>query len=78
MKPSIGRIVIYKLLVAEYYGTPKDQPREFPALVVNVAEERGLDLQVFTNDPERPLMLKHEIKQGTYPGDWHWPVIQKA
>lgn len=72
MKPSIGRIVIYRL--------PEDKPdingaREFPAVIVRVWSESCVNLRVFTDGPYTPWVTSVTLlpeDQGERSTCW-WP-----
>ncbi len=83
-KPSIGRIVIYKLTEAdrkklEIHQSSMDGgcnvSTELPAIVVAVWSDTCVNLRVLTDGTQ--IWWKSSINEGDQPGNWHWPVIQK-
>ena len=71
MKPTIGRIVIYR----------EDEKSESPAIVVNVRVDGSLDLNIFRNEvmdipgigTVARVAYDGNVIEGTEPGTWHWP-----
>lgn len=77
-KPSIGRIVIYKLTEEDKEISRKagdNVTDEVPAIIVNVWSDTCLNLRVFVDG--NYTWWKTSTPEGDQPGNWHWPVIQK-
>lgn len=67
MKPSIGRIVHYRIRPDGYV---------YPAVVCDVYPKEGkdfVDLSVFTSDVDEPLKLYTRVQPDTGDGGWSWP-----
>lgn len=64
MKPTIGRIVLYKA------GDGND----LPAIVVKVWNDTCVNLKVFTNDAEQALFVT-SVTEGDQRGSWRWPTV---
>jgi len=82
MKPTIGRIVIYKLTTAL-----KEQLREnnkgewlvniqdtLPAMIVAVWNDTCVNLKVFVDGHIKDLWITSAV-QGDQEGQWNWPKI---
>jgi hypothetical protein len=78
MKPTIGRIVIYRFHDGDERGA------EAPAMVVNVRDNGNVDLNLFCNKlleisghafngPAAMVCYDGNVPEGTGPGTWHWP-----
>lgn len=79
MKPTIGRIVIYKLteqdkkvLEANVQGRYNNTSSELPAMVVIVWSPQTVNLQVIV-DGNIGTLWKTSVPQGDEPGQWNWP-----
>lgn len=74
MKPTIGRIVIYKLnpdRSSDMFAN--NGARECPAIVVRVFEDTGkINVKLFTDGDGDPPW-RTSIEEGSAPGTWHWP-----
>lgn len=76
MKPTIGRIVIYKTteedrkVLKDAYG---NQSTELPAIVVAAWSETCINAKVITDSSIGDLW-KTSISQGDQEGQWNWPV----
>jgi hypothetical protein len=72
MKPTIGRIVIFKHCLSD---------EESPAIVVNVRENGNVDLNIFNNGTVAVpgvgvvahVTYDSNVKEGSERGTWHWP-----
>lgn len=84
MKPTIGRVVIYKTTEAEratmkaapYFGQYCNIQDELPATVVAVWSDTCLNLRVKL-DGSGPDVWRASVNQGNEEGQWNWPVIEK-
>ena len=79
MKPTIGRIVIYKTRVNEItvaLGSP--ETKEFPGIITRVNEDGTVNIFVFPDLHATTFShCKGNVTEGSEPGQWHWPVLQK-
>jgi hypothetical protein len=84
MKPTIGRIVLYKLTAEDMAtiaasgsvtGRYNNIPESLPAIIVNVWSDICVNLQVFI-DGHTSMIWKTSINQGDGLGQWNWPVIE--
>ena len=85
MKPTIGRIVMYRLDKQErqlLINNPLCNNSEvLPAIVVGVKEydneefPDSVNLQVFPDGNLPPIYVK-EAREGSGDGQWSWPVIE--
>ena len=77
MKPTIGRIVIYKTTEADRTlartAANHNVQEELPAIVVAVWSETCINVRVFSDG--NSLEWKTSILQGEQEGQWHWPVV---
>jgi hypothetical protein len=71
MKPTIGRIVIYR-----HPGSAdgKYPSVESPAIIQNVAPDGSVRLFVFGPKGQH---MDDGLIEGDGPCQWHWPVIEK-
>ena len=78
MKPTIGRIVIYKT-TEEQRNSWKSHPEKQLAAVVVYAENNlpTINIKVFTNGPFADVWIQ-SVYQGDEEGQWNWPVIAPA
>lgn len=70
MKPSIGRIVIYKFSDYEKCSHTNGAD-ECPAVIVGVWSETCVNLKLLTDGPGVPWVTS--ITQGDGQRQWHWP-----
>ena len=84
MKPTIGRIVNYKLTEADkknleaargFTGRYNNTADTLPAIIVAVWSDTTINAQVFV-DGHTSTMWKTSINQGDEIGQWNWPYIQ--
>ena len=81
MKPTIGRVIIYKPTEAEQNEMKFNlvtlqscnKQVELPGIVVAVWGESTINAQVFL-DGHPGLLWKTSITQGDGEGQWNWPV----
>ncbi len=83
MKPTIGRIVIYKTtaeqkdnmeqLLKEY--NISNIKEELPAIIVAVHNVTCVNLKVFQDGNGSDIWVRSAI-QGDQEGQWNWPVIE--
>lgn len=81
-KPSIGRIVIYKVTQSDKdlwrEGNVKCHTTnivdELPAMIVQVWSDTCVNLKVELDGLGQ--MWKTSITEGDLEGQWHWPVIK--
>ena len=80
MKPTIGRIVIYRTTAED-----KDVMRvtgmqnvvaQLPAIVVNVWSDTCINVKVILDGHGLDLW-KSSINKGEGDGNWSWPVIER-
>lgn len=79
MKPTIGRIVIYKLtahdkaaLAALGSDNPNNGADEAPAVVVRVWSDNCVNLKVLVDG--RETLWATSALQGDQAGQWQWPA----
>lgn len=80
MKPSIGRIVIYKTTQVERdhmqslsnSGVPTNISSELPAIIVAVWSENCINVKVIVDGRQQDI-LKTSISFGENEGQLHWP-----
>lgn len=78
MKPTIGRIVIYKTTSEDrrfMRNMDCNERDELPAIIVSVHDETYVNLHVFVDG--LTTLWRKSIVNGTADGCWHWPVIGK-
>jgi hypothetical protein len=74
MKPTIGRIVIFHVPVAEI--TSKiNFAKDLPAIIVRVWADDLVNLKVITDGTED--VWKTSVKIGDGPDQWSWPVKEE-
>lgn len=78
MKPSAGRIVLYR--VGEFDNdvlrNNSVQPGDvLPAVIVRAWPQDVCNLRVFPDGPG--VEWKTSVSRGDSPGQWNWPVIEK-
>lgn len=76
MKPSIGRIVIYRFRPGSY----NNGAAEAPAVVVRVWSDSCVNLKILMDGPFdywKTSILQEQAVGGTTPGTWHWPVREE-
>lgn len=66
MKPTIGRVVLFSV----------NRKVDYPAVIVRVWSDGCVNLKVFTDYVGDSW--KANIKEGTEPGTWRWPVIKET
>lgn len=70
MKPTIGRIVIYKF--SDYEKCPHvNNADECPAIIVRVWSDTCVNLKLLVDGPDVPWFTS--IVQGDQQRQWHWP-----
>jgi hypothetical protein len=77
MKPTIGRIVIYKTTEADrkqFYDAHGngESVKELPAIIVNVWSDTCVNLKVLGDAPID--VWRTSMNQGDGEGNWNWPV----
>lgn len=80
MKPTIGRIVIYKPTESELNEMKfnvlnhqsQNRQTELPAIIVAVWSETTINVQVML-DGQGGTWWKTSIQQGDGEGQWNWP-----
>lgn len=83
MKPTIGRVVIYKTTEEDkdYFRslTQKWQTinvsDQLPAMIVAVWSDTCINVQVML-DGVQSTMWKTSVNQGDVEGQWSWPIIE--
>jgi hypothetical protein len=78
MKPTIGRIVLYKPTTEENEKFYKDgnKSETLPGIIVGVWGEDCVNIQLFT-DTSKNFEWKTSILKGEEEGQWSWPAIKK-
>ena len=74
MKPTIGRIVLYRVSQADQEELRSNSAKVLPAVVVYAFTEECVNLQVFCDGPVGTVW-KISIMQGKEAGQWDWPAI---
>ena len=78
MKPTIGRIVIYKTTEAEQQtmedSTNQNVQKELPAIIVAVWSESTVNLKVILDGAGE--LWKTSATKGESEGNWDFPVIK--
>lgn len=77
MKPTIGRIVIYKTNQADrelFRDLGDNIVMELPAIIVNVWSDTCVNLKVITDG--KLDLWRMSINQGDGEYNWNWPVIK--
>lgn len=73
MKPTIGRIIIYKLNPDRSSDMfVNSGATECPAIVVRAFEGGKINIKLFTDGPG-DQQWRTSIDEGDGPGTWHWP-----
>lgn len=80
MKPTVGRIVNYKLSEYDHDNLKNNFYKDsegklegtLPAVIVRVWSETTVNLKVITDGPID--VWKTSVSQGDQPGNWNWPV----
>lgn len=77
MKPTIGRIVIYKTTEEDRKTFQAlrgngNNVNELPAIIVNVWSDTCVNLKVIGDAPID--LWKTSMNQGDGEGNWNWPV----
>lgn len=78
MKPTIGRVVIYKPTKEENEAASKMSGRntadKLPAIITAVWGETCINASVILDG--EGTQWKTSIQQGDLEGQWNWPVIE--
>jgi len=80
MKPTIGRIVIYRTTDADkamFRNIGCNVMEELPAVISGVWGPNVINVKVFVDGPVSDLW-KTSINEGTLPGQWMWPPRVEA
>lgn len=70
-KPSIGRIVIYKVSSEDKTGVGHNNAEAVPAVIVRVWSDTCVNLHVLTDGPN--TLWKTSVSLGDGPSQWSWP-----
>ena len=69
MKPTIGRVVIYKYVSKCEHNNFAE---ECPAVIVRVWSDTCVNLKLLEDGPENSW--KTSVTKGDGVNNWHWPV----
>jgi hypothetical protein len=76
MKPTIGRIVHYKLTddeISNLDGIHNNKMSLLPAIITTVWSDTCINVQVFV-DGHKGSFWKTSINEGSEAGSWSWPT----
>jgi len=71
MKPTVGRIVLYRVGAADHADLRYNGNQVLPAIVVRVFTDTCISLKIFTDGPTD--VWKTSVVQGDGEYQWQWP-----
>ena len=72
MKPTIGRIVLYRVHT-RFWTADQDNVYLEPLIVTGVNEDGLVTGRVLSEDDDLNMSLVRHVREGTEQGQWRWP-----